>query len=239
MGDSSDHKGDGHRSRLRDRFLSAGLSGFHDYEVVELLLSLATPRKDCKPAAKEALKQFGSLQRLFEASPRELADVAGIGPKNLLGIKLVKAVADRYLEEKLSEKPVVRNAETLFNYLRHLLQGQSREQFMVLFLDAKNRVLGIKSLFEGTLTATSVYPREIIREALDHRAAALIFAHNHPSGDPTPSPEDARITRRLMAACAVMGIAVHEHLIIGTTGYYSFADQGGMADIRREINHWF
>ncbi len=239
MADSSDHKGAGHRSRLRDRFLSAGLSGFHDYEVVELLLSLGTPRKDCKPAAKAALKRFGSLHRVFEASPRELADIAGVGPRNLLGIKLVKAAADRYLEEKLAEKPVVRNAGTLFNYLRHLLHGQSREQFLVLFLDAKNRVLGIKSLFEGTLTATSVYPREIIREALDHRAAALIFAHNHPSGDPTPSPEDTLITRRLMAACAVMGIAVHEHLIIGTTGYYSFADQGGMADIRREIQQWF
>lgn len=234
MGESAEHKGAGHRSRLREKFLASGLSGFHDYEVIELLLTLATPRKDCKTAAKAALKQFGTLQAVFEASSGELTSLPGIGPKNIFGIKLIKAVADRYLEKKVTEKPAIRNADDLYNYLSHTLRDRPRECFKVLFLDAKNRVISVKTLFEGTLTAASVYPREVIREALDHRAAALIFAHNHPSGDPAPSPEDRAITRQLIAACAVMGITVHEHIIVGDNAYYSFADQGLINRMRRD-----
>ena len=225
---------EGHRGRLREKFLTAGLSGFHDYEVLELLLTLATPRKDCKPAAKSALQRFGSLPAVFEAAPRDLCEIPGIGPKNLFGIKLIPAVCERYLEKRLTAGAVVHNSTTLFDYLYQSLKDKKREQFKVLFLDAKNRVLGIQTLFEGTLTASSVYPREVIRAALDHHAAALILVHNHPSGDPRPSPEDSALTRRLIQACRLMDLTIHEHIIIGEGTYFSYADSGMMAELRSE-----
>jgi DNA repair protein RadC len=230
------HKGEGHRQRLREKFLTSGLSGFHDYEVIELLLTLATPRKDCKDAAKAALKHFKTLQGVLEASPKALCEVSGIGPKNLLGIKLIKAVADRYLEKRLIRKDPLNNSKELFDYLYHRIREKNRECFNVVFLDAKNKVITTETLFEGTLTASSVYPREVVLSALNHNAAALIFAHNHPSGDPKPSPDDFSITRQLVFACKVMGITVHEHLIIGDNRYFSFADEGHIARMNSEFN---
>ena len=234
MDRSESHKGAGHRQRLRKKFLESGLSGFHDYEVIELLLTIATPRKDCKEIAKALLKRFKTLQRVLEASPRELCEIEGIGPMNQFGIKLVKAVADRYLEKRLIEKDPLNNSKELYEYLCHTIRDKLREYFKVVFLDAKNKVLAVETLFKGTLTASSVYPREVILAALNHDAAALIFAHNHPSGDPTPSPEDMAITRQLVLACAVMGITVHEHIVMGNNSYYSFADHGQIARIHRE-----
>ncbi len=236
MAESKRHKGEGHRQRLREKFLKSGLSGFHDYEVVELLLTLVTPRKDCKTAAKSALQRFKTLPGVLEASAKELCEVEGIGPKNLLGIKLVKAVGDRHLEQKLIEKDPLNNSKELFDYLYHSIRDKSRECFNVVFLDAKNRVITTETLFEGTLTASSVYPREVVVAALNHHAAALIFAHNHPSGDPEPSAEDVAITRRLVFSCRVVGIMVHEHLIVGNNRYFSFADQGYIARMNREFD---
>ena len=227
--------GEGHRRRLREKFLASGLSGFHDYEVLELLLTLGMPRRDCKPAAKAALKRFGSLAAVLEATPRELCDVEGIGPKNVFGIKLIPAVCERYLEKRLRAGTVLHHSRALFDYLAQSMRDKKREQFKVLFLDAKNRVLGIETLFEGTLTASSVYPREVVRAALDHHAAALIFAHNHPSGDPQPSPEDTALTRRLVEACRLMDLTVHEHIIIGNGSYFSYADSGKLAAIHNMV----
>lgn len=228
------HKGAGHRERLRQKFLTAGLTGFHDYEVIELLLCLGTPRRDCKEAAKLALKRFKTLPGVLAAEPAELCEVRGIGPKNLFGVRLVKAVADRCLHARLVHKDPLNNSRDLFEYLNHTLRDRARECFKALFLDAKNRVLASETLFEGTLTASAVYPREVVRAALGHRAAALIFAHNHPSGDPTPSADDVAVTRRLVMACRVMGIAVHEHLVIAGGGYFSFADHGYIARMAAE-----
>lgn len=230
----SKHKGDGHRQRLRDKFLDSGLSGFHDYEVIELLLTLATPRKDCKEAAKAVLKKFGTLQQVLEASVNDLCSVDGIGSKNVFGIKLIQSVADRYLERKVIMTDPLSNSRALFDYLNLSMGSKDRECFKVLFLDAKNRVIAIDTLFTGTLTASSVYPREVVRAALDRSAAALIFAHNHPSGDPEPSPADYSITRQLLFACHTVGITVHEHIVIGKNTYFSFADQGHIAGMARE-----
>ncbi len=221
-----EHKGAGHRKRLREKFLASGLEGFHDYEVIELLLTLGTPRRDCKDPAKAALKEFKTLQGVFEASPEALREIKGIGPMNVFGIKLIKAVADRYLEKRVVARDPVNNSRELFDYLYGTMRDRNRECFKALFLDAKNRIIGAKTLFEGTLTASSVYPREVVRAALDQHAAALIFAHNHPSGDPSPSAEDIAVTRQLIEACRVMGITVHEHLVIGDNRYFSFADAG-------------
>jgi DNA repair protein RadC len=230
------NKGDGHRQRLREKFLTAGLAGFHDYEVIELLLTIATPRKDCKDVAKAALKRFKTFPGVLEASPRELCEVKGIGPKNLFGLKLIKAVAERYLEKRLIKKDALNSSKDLFDYLCHSIRDKGRECFEVIYLDAKNRVITSETLFEGTLTASSVYPREVVRSTLNHQAAALIFAHNHPSGDPNPSEEDVCVTRQLVYACKVMGITVHEHLIMGDNRYFSFADQGYIAQMNRDYD---
>ncbi len=234
--ETSAHKGAGHRQRLREKFMDSGLAGFHDYEVIELLLTLATPRKDCKDAAKAALEKFKTLHQVFEAPVKDLCAVEGIGPKNAFGLKLIKAVADRYLEKRLLNTDPLSNSAALFDYLQHSMGSQDREGFKVLFLDAKNRVLAAETLFTGTLTASSVYPREVVRAALDRSAAALIFAHNHPSGDPEPSPADFAITRQLVFACQTVGITVHEHIVIGANTYFSFADQGHIARMHREYH---
>ncbi|MCB2147929.1 MAG: DNA repair protein RadC [Deltaproteobacteria bacterium] len=230
------HKGEGHRKRLRDRFLQSGLDGFHDYEVIELLLTLGMPRRDCKEAAKAALNRFKTLQGVLDASPADLCLVPGIGPVNLLGIKLVPAVSRRYLQQRLEGKKALTNSRELFDYLNHTIRDKKRECFVAIYLDAKNRVIADEILFTGTISASAVYPREVVGAALAHAAAAVIFAHNHPSGDPAPSPDDMAITRRLAQACGVMGITVHEHLIIGTEGYFSFADHGHMARINAAVD---
>jgi DNA repair protein RadC len=232
----NDHKGAGHRQRLKDKFLASGLKGFHDYEVIELLLTLGTPRKDCKDTAKALIKNFGSIQNVMEASAEELCQIKGIGRKNLIGLKLVKAVADRYMTRKIENKNPLNNSKDLFEFLYHSMRDKKREHFRVIYLDAKNRVLTSETLFKGTLTASSVYPREVVRAGLKHHAAALIFAHNHPSGDPQPSPDDIAITRQLVFACRVMGIIVHEHLVIGNNRYFSFADQGYITQFSGEFD---
>jgi DNA repair protein RadC len=161
--------------------------------------------------------------------------VKGIGSKNVFGIKLIQAVSERYLEKKVIMKDPLNNSKVLFDYLYHSMSAKDRECFKVIFLDAKNRVIAAEDLFKGTLTASSVYPREVVRAALDHRAAAVIFAHNHPSGDPEPSEADFAITRQLVFACLTMGILVHEHLVIGDRRYFSFADNGHIASMHHEF----
>lgn len=236
MSEKKRHKGEGHRQRLRERFLNSGLDGFQDYEVIELLLTLGTPRKDCKEMAKAALARFKTLQGVMEASNQELCEVDGIGPKNSFGLKLIKAAADRYLEKKLINKNAVSNSKELFDYLYHSIRDKTREYFKIIFLDSKNRVISTETHSRGTLTASSVYPREVVDSALRHKAAALIFAHNHPSGDPKPSPEDVAITRQLVFSGKVMGITIHEHIIIGDNCYYSFADHGHIVQMVREFD---
>ena len=231
------HKGAGHRKRLREKFLQNGLGGFLDYEVIELLLTLNTPRRDCKESAKALLERFKTLQGVFEANPEELSRVKGVGPANILGIKLMKAVADRYLEKRIIQRDVISNSQDLMNYLSHAIGQRNREVFAGIFLDAKNRVNAFEILFQGTLTMSSVYPREVIIKSLEHRAAAVIFAHNHPSGDYTPSSEDIAITRRLVFACRHVGITVHEHVITGDSGFYSFAEKGYIAEFNREFEY--
>ena len=235
MKQNKSHKGEGHRQRLRERFLANGLDGFHDYEVIELLMTLATPRKDCKVAAKAAMARFKTLQGVLEAPPAELCKVDGMGPKNIFGVQLIKAVADRYLKKKLIHKDVINDSKALFDYLYHSIGDKKREFFKVIFLNSKNQVIAAKTISEGTLTASSVYPREVIQAALSHAAAALIFAHNHPSGDPQPSADDVAVTRQLVFAGRIMGMVVHEHIVIGDNRYFSFADQGYIEQMNRDF----
>ena len=230
------HKGEGHRKRLKQKFFAGGLAGFLDYEVIELLLILNTPRRDCKDCAKELLRKFKTLQAVLEAEPEELQQVKGVGKANVLGLKLIKEVAERYLEKRIIAKDVIKNPEDLIKYLHHSIGNKGKEYFVGIFLDAKNRVLASEILFSGTLTSSSVYPREVITKALHHKAATIIFAHNHPSGDVSPSKGDIAITRRLVFALNYVGIVVHEHVITGGDDFYSFHENGYIEKFKREFD---
>ncbi|MCX7974644.1 MAG: DNA repair protein RadC [Candidatus Aminicenantes bacterium] len=217
---------EGHRRRLREKFLKSGLDAFLDYEIIELLLTLATPRRDCRESAREALRRFKSLRGVLEASAEELQEIRGIGPHNIFGLKFVHEVARRFLRDRMISRPYCRSSREVFDYLFHSLRDLKKEKFKVLFLDVKNQIIEEKTLFEGTVDASAVYPREIMKEALKQNASALIFVHNHPSGDPEPSLSDKEITKELVFAASVMQLKVLDHIIIGNNRYFSFADAG-------------
>lgn len=227
---NSDVKMLGHRQRLKERFLRGGLQGFLDYEIVELLLALGTPRKDCKKPAKEAMRKFKLLRRVLEASEVELQEIEGIGPRNIFGIRFVQEVSRRFLREKMMSSPVCHSSREVFDYLYHTLRDAKNEKFKAIFLDAKNKILEERTFFEGTVDTSAVYPREILKEALLHNASALIFVHNHPSGDPEPSESDREITKELVFASSMMQLKVLDHIIIGNNRYFSFADRGLIED---------
>lgn len=217
---------EGHRKRLREKFLKSGLAGLHDYEIVELLLTLGTPRKDCKQQAKDTIKKFGSLRDVLEASHEELQEIKGIGPQNIFGIKLAREITKEFLKEKIVGKNICKSSKDIFNYLYCSMRGLKKEIFKVVFMNGKNHIIGIEDLFEGTLDKSAVYPREIMKRAIKNNASALVFAHNHPSGDPEPSQSDKDITKDLVSAGRLMEIKVLDHIIIGDNNYYSFADEG-------------
>jgi DNA repair protein RadC len=225
--------GPGHRGRLREKFLRGGLAGFLDYEVVELLLSLGTPRQDCKQPAKEALREFKTLRGVLEAPAEELQRIHGIGVRNVFGLRLIHEVSRRFLRDRMIGRPACHSSQEVYEYLTHALRDQKREQFKVIFLDPKNQVIGEKTLFEGTVDSSAVYPREVITDALRCGASALIFAHNHPSGDPDPSLCDKEITRDLVFAARLVEMRVLDHIIIGNNRYFSFADAGLIDDCER------
>ncbi len=229
--------GQGHRRRLREKFLRSGIEAFLDYEVVELLLTLATPRRDCREPAREALRRFKNLRGVLEASLEELQEIKGIGPHNVFGLKFVHEVARRFLRDKMMSRPYCRSSREVFDYLFHSLRDLKKEKFKVLFLDVKNQIIEEKTLFEGTVDASAVYPREIMREALKHNASGLIFVHNHPSGDPEPSLCDKEITRELVFAAGIMQLKVLDHIIIGNNRYFSFADAGLIESYERLFPH--
>ncbi len=218
------HKG--HRKRLREKFLKSGLAGFHDYEIVELLLTLGSPRKDCKPQAKEALKRFKTLRGVLSASAEELQQIEGIGPHSAFGVRLVQEVAREYLKGKIVEQPLLKSSGEIFDYLYHALRDRKKELFKVIYLSSQNQIIEVADLFEGTVDSSAISPREIIEEALKNNAVALVFVHNHPSGNPAPSTSDKQLTRELVYVGKIMQMKVVDHIIIGDDCYYSFADEG-------------
>lgn len=217
---------EGHRQRLRDKFLNSSLEGFHDYEIIELLLTLGTPRKDCKQSAKEALMKFGTLKAVLEADAVDLKTVRGIGDKNVFGLKIAQAVARRYLADRVVDKDFIRSSKEVLEYLQHNLRDKNREVLMVIYLNGRNQIIKMEEVFEGTLSTSAVYPREVVKRALDNEAAALVFVHNHPSGNPNPSKEDLTITNKLKEASQSIDVVVHDHLIIAGNEVYSFTDHG-------------
>ncbi|MBS3741374.1 MAG: DNA repair protein RadC [Candidatus Cloacimonetes bacterium] len=227
----------GHRKRLRERFLKNGLDGFHDYEIVELLLTLATPRKDCKKAAKEAIKKFHNLSGVIKASDKELQEIKGIGEKNIFGIKFFKEVGEKYLEQKLKEKKFLKNSKQVYKYLVFSMRDKKKEIFKVIFLDNKNAVITIETLSEGTIDSSVIYPREIVKKALDCNATGIILVHNHPSGNLKPNTADKTTTKKIMKSCQNMGIKVIDHIVIGDNEYLSYADIGKIKKWNRIIEN--
>lgn len=228
-------RGEGHRGRLRDRFLENGIEAFTDAEIIELLLTFGTPRSDCKQTAKDLLEVFDSLPGVLDASPAELQRVKGVGPKNSFALGYVQAVASRYLKTRLKGKTYLHSSDDVRDYLMHTMRGLQKEVLTVIFLDSSHGVLDSEIISEGTINLNTVYPRELVKKALDYNAAALVVAHNHPSGLLEPSAPDLTLTKNLYLTCRFMQIRLLDHLIIGD-GMYSFADSGLMAEIIRQCD---
>ncbi len=226
MTDKSIDNTAGHFQRLRDRFLKSGLNGFHDYEVVELLLTLGTPRTDCKSPARAAIRKFGSLKGVLNADPEQLREIKGLGEKNILGLLLAREISSLYLKEKAREKPLAGSPQAVFNFLRQALGGLPKEVFQVVYLNNANKIIEAEQLFQGTVDRSAIHPREVIAAALKHNATRLIFAHNHPGGSLRPSVEDREITGRLKDACSAVGIEVLDHIIVTGDGYFSMREHG-------------
>jgi DNA repair protein RadC len=222
------HPGEGHRARLREKFLAHGLAKFTDEEALELLLTLATPRQDCKQQARQLMKALGGLRGVLEAAPKELAAVPGVGPKNILGLKLVPAVARRYLEDRLLSGATLASPQEAADYLFFTMRGLKQEVFRVLFMNRARQVTAVEDIGAGTLDQAVVYPREVVARALAAGAAALVCAHNHPSGRPQPSRQDLDLTRRLYHACRAVEIELVDHIIVGEAEIYSLAQSGHM-----------
>lgn len=216
-----ENKGEGHRKRLRERFLQSGLDGFLDYEVVELLLTLGTPRRDCKQSAKGAINKFKNLISVLDAKTEDLQKIKGIGPSNVFGIKLFQAISERYSKEKIESKVLLNSPEKIFEYLKEKIGKEKKEYFVTLYFDTKNNLI-VDEISIGILNASLIHPREVFYKAIVNSASHIVIAHNHPSGDPTPSQDDINTTQRLIESGKIIGISIIDHIIVSSNSYYSF-----------------
>ncbi len=216
----------GHRDRLRQRFLEGGDGALPDYELLELLLFRSIPQRDVKPLAKQLIQHFGSFAEVIGAPVSRLREVKGIGESVALDLKIVEASLKRAMKGQIAKKPVLSSWSSVIDYCRLAMAFAEREQFRILFLDKKNALIADEVQQTGTVDHTPVYPREVMRRALELSATALILIHNHPSGDPTPSGADMRMTRELVDIARPLGIAIHDHIIVGRDGHASFRSLG-------------
>ncbi|MBL8629871.1 MAG: DNA repair protein RadC [Rhodospirillaceae bacterium] len=216
----------GHRQRLRERFLNAGADSLPDYELLELLLFMAQPRADTKPIAKELLRKFGSFAEVISAEPDALRDIKGIGDAGIVALKAVQAGAQRLLRTEVKKAPVISSWNALIEYCTAQMAYNEIEQFRVLYLDRKNKLIADEEQQRGTIDHTPVYPREVAKRALELNASAVIVCHNHPSGDPKPSRADIDMTRKVKEALGAVGITLHDHVIVSRGGHTSFKTDG-------------
>ncbi|EYD73239.1 RadC family protein [Limimaricola hongkongensis] len=215
-----------HRRRLRERFLSGGADAMPDYELLELLLFRAIPRQDVKPLARRLIDAFGDLNRVLAAPAPRLTEIDGVGPAVLCEIKVVEAVAHRMARARVIARPVLSGWEPLLDYCRTVMAHRDTEQFRVLFLDRRNVLIADEAQGRGTVDHVPVYPREVVKRALELNASALILVHNHPSGDPTPSEADIAMTAQIDAAARALNLTLHDHLVIGKSRETSFRADG-------------
>ena len=215
-----------HRQRLRDRFMTGGAAALPDYEMLELVLFRAIPRQDVKPLARLLIEKFGDFGRVLTASPHQLKQVKGIGDAVIVELKVVEAAAQRLARAKVLQRHVISSWDAVLDYCHTVMAHRETEQFRVLFLDRKNVLIADEEQAQGTVDHVPVYPREVVKRALELNASAIILVHNHPSGDPTPSQADIQITGQIEEAARVLGITLHDHLIIGKSSELSFRSQG-------------
>jgi DNA repair protein RadC len=211
----------GHRERLRERFITAGAEALADYEMLELVLFRAIPRRDVKPLAKALLEKFGSFAEVISAPPHRLAEVGGLGEAAIHELKIVEGAAHRLAKGQVRSRPVLSSWATVIDYVRAAQAFAEKEQFRILFLDKKNQLIADEVQQEGTVDHTPVYPREVVKRALQLSASAVILVHNHPGGDPTPSRADIEMTRVIVEVAKSLGITVHDHIIVGKDGHAS------------------
>jgi DNA repair protein RadC len=216
----------GHRERMRDRLLERGPDSLADYELLEMLLFFAQPKGDTKPVAKRLINHFGSYAKTLAATPDDLEKVRGIGRMTVAALKLVHGAAVRLARAELQDQPVLGNWDQLMTYLNAVMARERVEHFRILFLDTKNRLIADELQGIGTINHTPVYPREVARRALELHAAALILAHNHPSGDPTPSVADLDMTMQMQRMLQSLGIVLHDHIIVGNGRWTSLSKEG-------------
>jgi DNA repair protein RadC len=216
----------GHRQRLRDKLVRRGGAALEDYELLEMLLFFAQPKGDTKPLAKAVINRFGSFASVLTTPSAALSGVPGLGPHSVAAIRLVQESAVRLARAQVAELPLLSNQERLLDYLSAVMSRESVEQFRVLFLDTRNRLLADEVQGRGTVNHAPVYPREVVKRALELHATALILAHNHPSGDPSASSADIEMTEMVCQAAATVGIAVHDHVIVGRERSFSFRLEG-------------
>ncbi|SMX24920.1 RadC family protein [Boseongicola aestuarii] len=215
-----------HRKRLRDRFTKAGTNALPDYELLELVLFRSLPRCDVKPVANRLLQTFGDFNRVLSVSTSRLTDVRGVGAAVASDLKLIEAAAHRMAQSRILQLPVLSSWDALLDYCRTAMAHLETEQFRVLFLNRKNVLIADEAQARGTVDHVPVYPREVIKRALELNASALILIHNHPSGDPTPSQSDREMTTQIESAARALGLTVHDHLIIGKSAEFSFKSAG-------------
>ncbi len=215
-----------HRKRLRARFMAAGGDALPDYELLELVLFRAIPRQDVKPLAHALLKAFGDFNRVVSAPAERLKEIRGVGDAVICELKVVEATAQRLSRSRVMQRHVVSSWDALLDYCHTTMAHRDTEQFRVLFLDRKNVLIADEAQATGTVDHVPVYPREVVKRALEHNASALILVHNHPSGDPTPSQEDITMTNRISDAAQALGIVLHDHLIVGKSTELSFRSEG-------------
>jgi DNA repair protein RadC len=211
----------GHRERLRERFHNAGPDSLSDYELLEMVLFAAQPRRDMKPLAKSLLKQFGSFAEVIHAPEARLREVKGVGDVTVNGLKLIAAAAQRIAKGELKQRIALSSWADVIDYCRTSMAFADKEQFRILFLDKRNRLITDEVQQVGTVDHTPVYPREVIKRALELSATAIILVHNHPSGDPTPSQADIQMTKAIVDIATPLGISVHDHIIVGKNGHAS------------------
>ena len=217
-----------HRNRLKERYERAGVTGLQDYEVLELLLFYALPRKDVKPLAKELLKRFGSLKGLLDAGRETLQGVPGIGRHTAVLFSIVRDLGSLYLQQKAEDKEQISSTKELFDYCLSSMGGMKDEHFAVIYLNARNRIIKVETIQEGIVNQAVVYPRKVLENALTNKATAIILVHNHPSGHVRPSEADIRLTKTLQDTARVLDILIHDHIIVGENRYFSFREEGLM-----------
>ncbi|WP_296427089.1 DNA repair protein RadC [Yoonia sp.] len=215
-----------HRKRLRERFLTGGAAAVPDYELLELVLFRAIPRQDVKPLARALIEAFGDFNRVVSAPISQLMQVTGVGESVAIELKVVEAAAHRLARAKVMQRLVVSSWDALLDYCHTVMAHRDTEQFRILYLDTKNVLIADEEQAKGTLDHVPVYPREVVKRALELNAASLILVHNHPSGDPTPSEMDINMTNQIILAANALSIAVHDHLIIGKSCEISFRSEG-------------